>query len=157
MRIKFVDCALIGSKEVTRDLQHFMEAQALVYDQVHRELRDGEKRSHWMWFIFPQLAGLGHSAMAHKYAIVDKAHARAYLENPVLGGRLRECVRLVIGHRNLTAEQMFGYPDYLKLHSSLTLFHEAAPRELLFAQALRQLYAAQPDQATLTLLQDQPK
>ena len=142
---------------MNRDLQHFLDAQEPVYGQVCRELRDGQKRSHWMWFIFPQLAGLGHSAMAQKFAIADKSHAQSYLANPLLGGRLRECVQLAMGHPNLTAEQVFGHPDCLKLHSSLTLFQEAAPDEPLFTQALRQLYAAQPDLRTLQLLRERPK
>src|ERR1700761_3947719 len=118
------------------DLERFLQAQASHYLQALSELRDGEKRSHWMWFIFPQLLGLGHSAMARHYAIVDRAHAQAYLEHPVLGARLRECVQLVNSHTGLTAEQIFGYPDHLKLHSCLTLFNAVAPAELGLREAL---------------------
>ena len=138
---------------MTQDLQRFVGAQEPIYDQVRRELRAGEKRSHWMWFIFPQLAGLGHSPMAQRYAIADRSHAAAYLAHPVLGARLRECVALVNAHTDRTAAQMFGYPDCLKLHSSLTLFHEVGPGESLLTQALRQLYGGQLDPATLKLLQ----
>ncbi len=138
---------------MSRDLQRFVEAQQPLYDQVCRELRAGEKRSHWMWFIFPQLAGLGHSPMAQRYALSDLAHAAAYLAHPVLGERLRECVTLVNGHADRTAAQMFGHPDDLKLCSSLTLFQLAAPTEPLFTRALQQFYGGVADPATLTLLQ----
>jgi uncharacterized protein (DUF1810 family) len=138
---------------VTHDLQRFVEAQEPIYDQVRRELRAGQKQSHWMWFIFPQLAGLGHSPMAQRFAIVDRSHAAAYWAHALLGARLRECVALVNSHTGRTATQMFGYPDCLKLHSSLTLFHEVAPGELLFTQALTQLYGGAPDPATLQLLE----
>jgi len=133
-----------------------VDAQEPIYDQVCSELRGGKKRSHWMWFIFPQLAGLGHSPMAQRYAIANRSHAIAYLAQPTLGVRLRECVLLVNGQADLTAAQIFGYPDYLKLHSSLTLFHEVAPEEMLFTRALRQLYGGELEQATLKLLRDQP-
>jgi uncharacterized protein (DUF1810 family) len=134
------------------DLERFLEAQARVYPQVLAQLREGTKRSHWMWFIFPQLLGLGHSATAQRYAIVDRAHAQAYLAHPVLGARLRECVQWLNGHTGLTAERIFGYPDYLKLHSCLTLFATVAPDELSFDEALRKYYGGLPDAATLELL-----
>ncbi len=134
------------------DLQRFLDAQEPVYDQACRELREGKKRSHWMWFIFPQLAGLGHSTMARRYAIADRAHAEVYLAHSVLGARLLECAALVTGHKGLTALQIFGSPDYLKLHSSLTLFHAVAPDEPIFNQALRLLYGGKPDDATMKLL-----
>jgi uncharacterized protein (DUF1810 family) len=139
---------------VTQDLQRFVDAQEPIYDQVCRELRAGAKRSHWMWFIFPQLAGLGHSPMAQRYALVDLMHAAAYLGHPILGPRLRECLTLVNAHAERTAAQMFGYPDCLKLHSSLTLFHEVAPTQPLLSRALSQLYGGELDQATLKLLQE---
>lgn len=135
------------------ELQRFVDAQHPIYDQVRRELRAGEKRSHWMWFIFPQLAGLGHSPTAQRYALADLPQATAYLAHPLLGARLRECVALISAHAGRTAAQMFGYPDDLKLHSSLTLFREAAPAEPLFTRALQQFYAGEPDAATLKLLQ----
>jgi uncharacterized protein (DUF1810 family) len=138
---------------LSQELQRFVDAQQAIFDQVCRELRAGEKRSHWMWFIFPQLVGLGHSPMAQRYAIADLPHATAYLMHPVLGARLRACVQSVIAHTELTAAQMFGYPDALKLHSSLTLFQAAAPTDPLFTQALEQFYDGVPDLATLKLLQ----
>jgi uncharacterized protein (DUF1810 family) len=145
-------CLGLYTPVVIQDLQRFVDAQEPIYGQVCRELRAGEKRSHWMWFIFPQLAGLGHSPMAQHYAIVDRSHAAAYLAHPMLGARLRECVELVNAHADRTAAQIFGYPDCLKLHSSLTLFHEVGPGELLLTQALRQLYGGKLDPATLQLL-----
>jgi uncharacterized protein (DUF1810 family) len=135
-------------------LRHFVDAQDAVYKQVTEELKHGEKRSHWMWFIFPQLIGLGSSAMARRYAIADRSQAAAYLAHPVLGARLRECVRLVNSHRDRTAAEIFGYPDYLKLHSSLTLFHDVDPSESAFTQALDRLYGGSLDEATLNLLHE---
>jgi uncharacterized protein (DUF1810 family) len=146
--------SVILAPVVTQDLQRFVDAQEPLYDQVRRELRAGTKRSHWMWFIFPQLAGLGHSPMAQRYALGGVSHAAAYLAHPVLGARLRECVALVNAHAGRTASEMFGYPDCLKLHSSLTLFHEVDSTEPLLMQALGQLYGGELDQATLKLLQD---
>ena len=141
---------------MSADLQRFVDAQEPIYAQARAELGAGEKRSHWMWFIFPQLAGLGHSRMAQRFALADRAHASAYLAHPLLGPRLRECVELVMRHRDRTAVQIFGSPDYLKLHSSLTLFHQAAPAQPLFMQALRQFYGGKLDQATLRLLEHPP-
>ncbi|HTV79548.1 MAG TPA: DUF1810 domain-containing protein [Steroidobacteraceae bacterium] len=137
---------------MTPGLQHFVDAQAPIYAQVLRELTDGEKRSHWMWFIFPQLAGLGRSPTAQRYALADRAQAAAYLAHAVLGPRLRECVSLVNTHRGRPVAQIFGYPDDLKFHSSLTLFHEAAPAQPEFTEGLRYFYDGAPDAATLTLL-----
>jgi uncharacterized protein (DUF1810 family) len=134
------------------DLQRFLDAQNPVYEQVRQELRAGRKRSHWMWFIFPQLAGLGRSATAHHYAMADAEHARAYLTHPVLGERLRECVGLVNLHRDRTAAQIFGFPDVLKLHSCLSLFHAIAPAEEAFTAALERFYGGASDEATLRLL-----
>lgn len=138
------------------DLERFVEAQGPIYDQVRVELREGEKRSHWMWFVFPQMVGLGLSAMARRYGIVDRSHAAAYLGHPVLGPRLLECVALVNAHTERSAKAIFGFPDDLKLHSSLTLFHEVAPTESLFQQALHQFYSGRLDDATIKLLRPQP-
>ena len=135
-------------------LQHFVDAQDAAYQQVTEELTAGEKRSHWMWFIFPQLIGLGRSAMAKRYAIADRSQAAGYLAHPVLGPRLRECVRLINSHPDRTAAQIFGYPDDLKLHSSLTLFHDVDPSEPLFTQALDCFYGGSLDEATRSLLHD---
>lgn len=134
------------------DLARFTQAQAPVYDTVVTELRAARKRTHWMWFIFPQLAGLGRSAMAQHYAIASLAEARAYLAHPVLGARLRECAALLAAAQELSAHQIFGDPDDLKLHSSLTLFAQAAPGEALFGACLQKYYNGTPDPATLALL-----
>lgn len=110
-------------------LQRFVEAQATVYDTVVAELRDGRKRSHWMWFIFPQLAGLGSSAMAQRYGIASLAEARAYLDHELLGPRLHECARLVDAVRGRSIQEIMGRPDDLKLRSCMTLFARACTGE----------------------------
>jgi len=131
------------------DLSRFVQAQAAVYEDVLSELHAGRKRSHWMWFVFPQLAGLGHSAMAQRYAIASLDEARAYLEHPVLGARLRECGALVLGVPGKTVHEIFGSPDDLKFHSSMTLFHRVAPAEPVFGECLRKYFAGQEDALTL--------
>jgi uncharacterized protein (DUF1810 family) len=141
-------------------LERFVEAQAGVYEQVCAELRAGQKRSHWMWFVFPQIRGLGSSEMAVRYAISGREEARAYLEHAVLGPRLQECVGIVVEVQGKTVEEIFGYPDDLKFHSSLTLFAEAAalfaavegPWERVFREALRKYFGGKKDQATLERL-----
>lgn len=134
------------------NLARFTEAQTPVYATVTAELRAARKRTHWMWFIFPQLAGLGRSAMAQRYAIASPEEARAYLAHPVLGARLRECAALVAATEGSSAHQIFGDPDDLKLHSSLTLFAQAAPDEALFRACLDKFFHGVPDAATLSLL-----
>ena len=134
------------------DLDRFLQAQAPVYEQVLAELRAGCKRSHWMWFVFPQLAGLGHSAMAQRYAIGSLAQARAYLAHPVLGARLRECSGLVLAVQHRSIHEIFGSPDDLKFRSSMTLFGRADPAEPLFQQCLLQYFGGQGDPQTLALL-----
>ncbi|MCU1350208.1 MAG: amino calpastatin [Acidobacteria bacterium] len=134
------------------DLQRFVDAQRSIYADVVAELRRGEKRSHWMWFIFPQLAGLGHSSMAQTYAIGSIAEARVYLDHPILGARLRECTRLVCAVDNRTIHQIFGSPDDLKFRSSMTLFARAAPEEAVFEEALAKYFAGEPDPRTLQRL-----
>ena len=136
----------------TFNLERFTQAQAPVYEGAVAELRAARKRSHWMWFIFPQLAGLGRSAMAQRYAITSLDEARAYLAHPVLGERLRECVGLVLAAQGKSAHQIFGDPDDMKLHSSLTLFAQAAPSEPLFRDCLVKYFDGAPDPATLSLL-----
>jgi uncharacterized protein (DUF1810 family) len=134
------------------DLIRFVDAQAQVYRQVVAELTDGRKRTHWMWFIFPQLSGLGHSAMAQRYAIRDIDQARRYLADPILGDRLRHDVRLMLGHKGKSALEILGSPDDLKFRSCLTLFCEAASDKSdrsLFAEALEQFYNGKPDPRTL--------
>lgn len=135
----------------------FLDAQNAVYPQALGELRAGQKRSHWMWFIFPQIAGLGRSAMARRFAIEDIGEARAYLAHPILGGRLRECSRAVLLHAPDAAaprslRQIFGSPDDLKFHSSMTLFHRADPEDPVFEHALSAFFGNREDQATLDLL-----
>ena len=133
------------------DLKRFVEAQALVYPRVLSELRQGRKQSHWMWYIFPQLAGLGHSAMAQRYAIVSREEATAYLGHAVLGPRLCECTALVNAVEGRTIREILGSPDDLKFHSSMTLF-AAVSSEPEFAAAIGKFYAGTPDRNTLDLL-----
>jgi uncharacterized protein (DUF1810 family) len=116
------------------DLQRFVDAQNLVFDQVLRELRDGRKQSHWMWFVFPQIHGLGHSPMAEKYAISSRAEAEAYLGHSILGPRLRQCSLLVTQVEGRSIEKILGYPDNVKFRSSMTLY----------ARVHRGTYRAQP-------------
>jgi uncharacterized protein (DUF1810 family) len=145
-----------GASSVTEaDLIHFVNAQAQVYRQVVEELTDGHKQTHWMWFIFPQLSGLGHSAMAQRYAIRGIDQARRYLADPVLGNRLRHDVRLMVLHNGKSALEILGPPDDFKFRSCLTLFREAASDKSdksLFAEALNQFYNGEPDPRTLELL-----
>jgi uncharacterized protein (DUF1810 family) len=131
------------------DLERFVKAQDSggTYHQAVRELRNGRKTSHWMWFIFPQIAGLGRSAMAQAFAISDLAEAQAYLGHPMLGPRLVECARIVASHRGLTAEQIFGGIDSIKLRSSMTLFAHADPEQPVFRQVIDQYYDG-PDPET---------
>ena len=119
------------------DLQRFVDAQHPVYETVLSELRQGEKRSHWMWFIFPQLEGLGHSAMSKRFAITSHDEARAYLQHPILGPRLIECAMLVNEIEGRTLHDIFGYPDDLKFRSCMTLFAQEAPSIPVFQQALQ--------------------
>ena len=133
------------------DLERFVDAQNPVIDEVFSELRAGQKRSHWMWFVFPQIEGLGSSATARRYAIRSPAEAGAYLGHPVLGDRLRECVRLVISAPHPIAE-VFGYPDHLKFSSCVTLFAAAAPDDAIFSDALDVCCEGRADPATLERL-----
>jgi len=136
------------------DLERFVSAQDGVgtYDAALCELRAGRKTSHWMWFVFPQLAGLGRSATAQRYALSDLAEARAYLAHPVLGPRLREVTSAVAVLDDADPAQVLGSVDALKLRSSMTLFARAAPAEELFGRVLQQWYAGEPDPATVRLL-----
>lgn len=130
------------------DLGRFVTAQQGVYEGVLDELRRGRKVGHWIWFIFPQVAGLGHSAMSQMYAISSLDEARAYLAHPVLGPRLRECVAIVLATTGRTALEILGSIDAVKLRSSMTLFHRAAPDEAVFGQVLERYYDGRPDDAT---------
>lgn len=133
-------------------LQRLVAAQAPVYRQVCAELADGERTSHWMWFIFPQLKGLGHSALAQHFGIASRAEAQAYWQHPVLGPRLRQCIELVLAIDGKTALDIFGATDSLKFHSCLTLFARVAPQEPMFQRALAKYFAGQADPGTLKLL-----
>ena len=133
-------------------LQRFVAAQAPVYDQVREELRRGRKASHWMWFVFPQIAGLGHSAMAQRYAIASLDEARAYLDHPVLGPRLRECAALVTAVEGKSLNAILGSPDDLKFHSAMTLFALASDGERVFVEALEKYFAGKQDPATLAMI-----
>jgi uncharacterized protein (DUF1810 family) len=133
------------------DLQRFVAAQAPVYRQVTAELSRGRKQSHWMWFIFPQLAGLGHSPMAQRFAVASREEAAAYLEHPTLGARLRECTALVNVAEGKTIREILGSPDDLKFRSSMTLFNAVAS-DPEFSAALDKYYRGEPDQKTLQLL-----
>jgi uncharacterized protein (DUF1810 family) len=130
------------------DLARFVTAQEDVYAQALAELRRGAKTGHWMWFIFPQVAGLGFSDMSRRYAISGLDEARAYLAHPVLGPRLKECARVVAETSGRTAEQIFGPIDAVKLRSSMTLFHRADPAEPAFATVLDRYFDGLPDEAT---------
>ena len=132
------------------DLQRFAAAQDAggTYEQATAELRGGRKASHWMWFVFPQIAGLGYSPMSRTYAITSLDEARAYLAHPVLGARLIDCAAILTGLAGRTAEQIFGEVDAMKLRSSITLFIHAAPREPVFRQVLDQYFGGEPDSAT---------
>ena len=133
-------------------LQRFVAAQdaGRTYDHAAAELRTGRKTSHWMWFVFPQIAGLGYSPASRMYAITSLEEARAYLAHPVLGARLIECATILTGLTGRTAEQILGEVDALKLRSSITLFMCAAPREPVFRQVLDQYFGGEPDSATET-------
>ena len=135
------------------DLDRFVLAQDAhqTYRQAVSELRQGRKTSHWMWFVFPQIAGLGRSAIAQSYAIADLAEAQAYLAHPVLGPRLIECAEIVAGHLDRTAEQIFGGIDAMKLRSSMTLFAAADPDQPVFAQVIDQFFDG-PDPETVKRL-----
>jgi uncharacterized protein (DUF1810 family) len=139
------------------DLARFVTAQDAggTYDHAAAELRRGRKTSHWMWFVFPQIAGLGNSPTSRRFAICSLDEARAYLAHPVLGPRLIECAGIVAQTQDRTAEQMFGDLDALKLHSSATLFLRADPGALVFAQVLDQYFDGLPDPATDRLLREQ--
>ena len=134
------------------DLKRFVEAQEPVYSRVVAELRAGRKQSHWMWFIFPQIEGLGVSAMAQKYAISSRAEAEAYLAHPVLGPRLRECAQLVASAKGSNITAIMGSPDDMKLKSSMTLFARATDDKAPFVAVLDRYYDGEEDSATISRL-----
>jgi uncharacterized protein (DUF1810 family) len=134
------------------ELQRFVDAQAPVYSYVLEELRAGLKQRHWIWFIFPQMRGLGSSSMAHAYGIGSRMEAEAYLAHPIMGSRLMECTRLVNGVEGRTAEQIFGAVDAMKFRSSMTLFSQVAGEDSVFAEALRKYFSGKADPLTLAKL-----
>ncbi len=134
------------------DLSRFLDAQAPAIDRVREELGQGRKAGHWMWFVFPQIAGLGRSAASKRYAIASLDEAEAYLSHPVLGARLRELTASVLEIGGLSARDVFGTPDDLKFRSSMTLFARAAPGEPLFRRALGKYFGGEEDEATIALL-----
>lgn len=145
----------MGAKEQSDDLNRFLEAQESVYRTALAELRGGAKRSHWMWFIFPQVAGLGSSAMAQKYAIQSRREAKAYLAHPVLGPRLRECADALLAVEGRTATEIMGQPDDTKLRSSMTLFAEIAGADSVFRAVLRKHFADEADDRTQAFLREE--
>jgi uncharacterized protein (DUF1810 family) len=134
------------------NLERFVTAQAPVYEDVSAELKRGQKTSHWMWFVFPQIRGLGSSPTAQKFAISSAEEALAYLRHPVLGPRLRECTRLVIDVQGRSLNQIFGSPDDMKFRSCMTLFEHVAPQMGEFSEALRKYCGGKPDPRTLAIL-----
>jgi uncharacterized protein (DUF1810 family) len=134
------------------NLRRFVDAQASVFQEVTSELRAGRKMSHWMWFIFPQIQGLGRGPTAIEYAISGLDEARAYLAHPLLGARLKECTRMVLQVENRSAEQILGSPDDMKFQSSMTLFAQVSPADDIFLRALRKYFRGVPDRMTLDRL-----
>lgn len=134
------------------NLQRFVDAQAPVFEQVLSELRDGRKGGHWMWYIFPQIKGLGYSQLSVKFAISSRNEAEAYVEHPLLGQRLRECTRLVLAVQGRSIEEIFGYIDALKFGSSMTLFAHATSENQIFKDALQKYFKGEFDQLTLERL-----
>ena len=141
-----------GFMEDPHDLQRFVDAQEPVYDRVLEELGRGQKSSHWMWFVFPQIEGLGRSSTARKYAISSAEEARAYLQHPLLGARLRECTRLVLQVEGRTGRQIFGSVDDLKFRSSMTLFALAGADSRVFEEAIEKYYSGEYDPMTIERL-----
>ncbi len=134
------------------DLERFVKAQDPVFAQVCSELKAGRKTGHWMWFIFPQIAGLGYSALARAFAITSKQEAAAYFEHAVLGPRLKECTQLVLAVEGRSISQILGGPDDMKFRSCMTLFARAVPGEAAFAEALRKYFGGEADALTLERL-----
>lgn len=146
----------MDTKPTLPGLQRFVEAQDRVYDAVKEELAAGNKTSHWMWFVFPQLKRLGRSTIAKHFGIESGGEALAYWQHPILGQRLKECTQLVLATGGKTVHEIFGSPDDLKFRSCMTLFAQVAPAEPVFSQALERFFGGQPDAMTLSLLQSRP-
>jgi uncharacterized protein (DUF1810 family) len=146
-------CTEADSGHVDRfNLERFLEAQRPVFQKVTFELEAGRKMSHWMWFIFPQIRGLGHSSTAIEYAISGLDEARAYLTHPILGPRLKECTQLVLNLEDRAAAQIFGSPDDMKFRSCMTLFAQVSAEDDIFIRALQRYFRGVPDRMTLDLL-----
>ena len=133
-------------------LSRFIEAQDKVYDRVLAELKSGRKRTHWMWFVFPQIEGLGHSSTTRYYSIKSREEARQYLDHPLLGKRLRECCESILALESLSVSRIFGYPDDLKLKSSMTLFARVAEPQSVFSRVLEKYFQGARDERTIELL-----
>jgi uncharacterized protein (DUF1810 family) len=144
------------SADDSHDLQRFLAAQAPNYHRALAEIRRGRKESHWMWYIFPQYAGLGFSPMSQEYAIKSRAEAEAYLRHPVLGARLSECMQALLDHSGKSAREIFGTPDDLKLRSCATLFAAVSPSGSAFEKVVDTYYQGRPDRQTLDLLGQSP-
>ena len=142
----------MGNTKDAYNLKRFVEAQEGIYGQALRELRNGQKESHWMWFIFPQIDGLGSSSTARHYAIKSLEEARAYLAHPVLGTRLKECCEAILAIRGRTASEIFDFPDDLKLRSSMTLFAVAEKGDSLFSRVLDKYFGGKMDERTLQIM-----
>lgn len=142
----------MATSDAAAALERFVRAQQPDFERALAELRAGCKRTHWMWYVLPQLRGLGHSSMAWQYGLDGREEALAYAAHPLLAHRLVQCVQAVLQHEDRSAAQILGEVDALKFRSCLTLFAEVAPHEPCFAQALRRFYAGQPDPRTLRLL-----
>jgi uncharacterized protein (DUF1810 family) len=141
-----------GSESDPHDLDRFVDAQEGVYEQALGEIRGGRKRSHWMWYIFPQFSGLGVSPMSIRYAIKSVAEAEDYLRHPVLGPRLRECVEAALDVQGRSAHDIFGSPDDMKLRSCATLFASVSPADSVFHRLIDKYFEGKPDEATLRLI-----
>jgi uncharacterized protein (DUF1810 family) len=146
----------MAEQENPYDLNRFVKAQASNYEQALAEIRQGRKRSHWMWYIFPQYAGLGFSATSQHYAIKSLAEAEAYLQHPILGARLVECAEAALRLEGQSAYEVFGSPDDMKLRSCATLFAQVSPAGSVFHQLLDQYFQGEPDMKTLELIGRSP-
>ena len=135
------------------NLNRFISAQETIYPLVIKELQNGKKTSHWMWFIFPQIEGLGQSSTAKYYSIKSINEAKEYIDHPILGKRLLECSNIILKIGCGSVEDIFGYPDYLKLKSCMTLFNYAAPKQKVFADVLNKYFAGEQDEQTISILQ----
>ena len=139
--------------DIDYTLNRFLSAQQNIYPQVIKELHNANKTTHWMWFIFPQIEGLGHSSTAKYYSIRNMDETKEYLAHPVLGERLLECSNIILNINGKTVDDVFGYPDNMKLKSCMTLFNFVAPEQKVFADVLKKYFAGKPDEQTIAILQ----